>query len=223
MFNRNAIFGLIAISSLASCTKSTINEATFSEAIYKVTYTGKWRLPAFTVPANVHFTPVVGMVHNKDAYLFRLNQLASLGVENVAEAGNSIALSAEMDSMIAEKKAIHANFIYPFNYDGSISANLYVNSNYSYYSFMSMIAPSPDWFVGLSHFNLMENNQWIADTTINIPVYDAGTENGDIFGYDSPPTIPQQTVQILQAQNATVLANGNSTLAPMVSVRFVKQ
>ncbi len=222
MLNRNSFLLLISMG-LVACTKSGSTEQLFSEAVYKVTYTGKWRMPTFVVPANVHFTPIVGMVHNKDAYLFKVNQLASLGVENVAEAGNSIALSAEMDSIIAEKKAIHANFIYPFNYDGSMSANLYVNSNFSYYSFISMIAPSPDWFVGLSQFNLWQNNKWIADTTINIPVYDAGTENGDIFGYDSPATIPQQTVQILQAQNATVLANGNSTLAPMVSVRFVKQ
>jgi Spondin_N len=222
MMNRFLLLAMSAIS-FTACTKTSAEADTFSEAVYKVTYTGKWRQPAFVVPANVHFTPIVGLVHNKDAYLFKLNQLASLGVENVAEAGNSIALSVEMDSLIAAHKAIHANFIYPFNYDGSMSANLYVNSNYSYYSFLSMIAPSPDWFVGLSQFNLLQNNKWIADTTINIPVYDAGTEDGDVFGYDSPPTMPQQTVQILQAQKATVLANGNSTLAPMVSVRFVKQ
>ena len=45
----------------------------------------------------------------------------------------------------------------------------------------SMIAPSPDWFIGLSGLNLYANKRWVADTTVQLFVYDAGTENGDVF------------------------------------------
>jgi len=44
-----------------------------------------------------------------------------------------------------------------------------------------MIADSPDWFIGLSGLNLYANKRWVADTTVQLFVYDAGTENGDVF------------------------------------------
>jgi hypothetical protein len=53
--------------------------------------------------------------------------------------------------------------------------------------------------------------------------YDAGTETGDVFGYNNPETVPKEKVHLLLPSQATVLANGNSTLAPIGSVRFIKK
>jgi hypothetical protein len=85
-----------------------------------------------------------------------------------------------------------------------------------------MIAPSPDWFIGLSGLNLYANKKWVADTTIQLFVYDAGTEEGDVFGYANPATTPQQPIRLLEASAATVLANGNSNLKAIAEVRMVK-
>ncbi|MEO6489203.1 MAG: hypothetical protein ABIO04_04610, partial [Ferruginibacter sp.] len=86
----------------------------------------------------------------------------------------------------------------------------------------SMIAPSPDWFIGLNGFNLLQNDQWITDKTVDLFVHDAGTEDGDVFGYDNPSTIPQQDISLLTVSNAMVLSNGNSSLAKMGTIRFLK-
>ncbi len=86
----------------------------------------------------------------------------------------------------------------------------------------SMIAPSPDWFIGLSKLNLYAHKKWVADTTVQLFVYDAGTEDGDVFGYSNPPTLPQQPVKLLDASSATVLANGNSSLKAIAEVRLRK-
>jgi hypothetical protein len=85
-----------------------------------------------------------------------------------------------------------------------------------------MIAPSPDWFIGIDAFNLFPNNKWISDTTINLFGYDAGTEEGDVFSLNNPATIPQQNIQLLNSENASVLANGNSPLKPIAFVRFIR-
>ncbi|MCP9751464.1 hypothetical protein [Ferruginibacter sp. HRS2-29] len=53
-------------------------------------------------------------------------------------------------------------------------------------------------------------------------LYDAGTEEGDIFGYDNAVTNPPQPIKLLIPANATVLANGNASLAPIGNLRFVK-
>ena len=86
-----------------------------------------------------------------------------------------------------------------------------------------MLAPTPDWFTGLSGFNLFENKKWISDTKVNLYPYDAGTEDGDVFGYYNPESMPQKNVQLLTPLTASILANGNSALAPIATIRFTKK
>lgn len=208
---------------LNACNKKAEEQKDFfSEARYSIEVTGRWSLPDFTVPAGVHFTSFAGMVHNNNTFLWQENKLASLGVENVAEIGSAAAILLEIDSIIQKKEGLALIFFTPPRAVTSKKANFYCNSNFSNISFVSMIAPSPDWFIGLSKFNLYKNQQWVADTTLKLFVYDAGTEDGDVFGYGSPATVPQQTIQLLPASKATVLANGNTELKHIATVRFIK-
>ena len=213
---------IVSVTFLYSCTKNN-NGFVFTEANYRLEIRGKWQEPLFTVPPGAHFTLFAGMVHNENAFLWQAGKLASLGVENIAETGSTPRLFVEMDSIVAAKNASGLFYFLPPDPTGTVNGNVYCNSSYSYISFESMIAPSPDWFIGLSSFNLMNNGQWISDTTINLFAYDAGTEDGDVFGYNNPPTFPQQNISLLTAANATVLANGNNTLAAIASVRLIKQ
>ena len=60
--------------------------------------------------------------------------------------------------------------------------------------FASLVAPSPDWFVGLSEFSLLdERSRWIDDTgDMNLPVWDAGTETGNRFSLAGTATDPPE-------------------------------
>lgn len=207
---------------LSSCKKTGTVENLFSEATFSIEVTGKWSSPDFTVPAGVHFTNFAGMVHNSNGELWKTGKLATKGVENVAETGSTTAIVLEIDSLIRTKNALSLILFTPPTATGTKKATLYCNSNYSFVSFASMIAPSPDWFIGLSGLNLYNNNKWIADTTIQLFVYDAGSEDGDVFDYSSPPTNPQQPIRLLEASQATVLANGNTTLKAISQVRFTR-
>jgi hypothetical protein len=206
-----------------SCKKEEVVTPSFSEARYTITVTGKWASPAFTVPTNVHYTSFVGMVHNSNAYLWKDGVKASSGTESVAETGNTISILAEIDSMMAAKNAIGLFAFIPPSATGSKGVNIYCNSNYSLVSFESMLAPTPDWFVGASSINLYNNNNWVTDTIINLYAWDAGTEDGDVFGYNNPATVPQQNIHLLLASQAMVLANGNPVLAPIATARFTRQ
>jgi hypothetical protein len=216
-------FALILSLAFFSCKKDETAAPSFSEARYTITVTGKWASPAFTVPANVHYTYFVGMVHNSNAYLWKEGVKASPGTESVAETGNTIPILAEIDSMIAAKNAIGLIAFIPPSATGSQGVNIYCNSNYSFVSFESMLAPTPDWFVGVSGINLYNNKNWVADTIINLYARDAGTEDGDVFGYNNLATSPQQNVHLLLASQAMVLANGNPVLAPIATARFTRQ
>lgn len=207
----------------ASCTKKAMDSANeFEEATYSIELTGKWASPDFTVPAGVHFTNFAGMVHSAQAELWSPGKFATKGVENVAEVGNTTAIVLEIDSAIRRKNALSLILFSAPGPTGKKEATVYCNSSYPFLSFVSMIAPSPDWFIGLSNLNLYRNKKWIADTTIQLYVYDAGTEEGDVFGYSNPATEPQQNISLLDASKATVLANGNASLRAIAELRLVK-
>lgn len=176
----------------------------------------------FTAPAGVHFTNFAGMVHNADGELWKPGKLATKGVENVAETGSTTAILLEIDSVIRTKNALSLILFTPPSATGMKKSTIYCNSNYSMISVASMIAPSPDWFIGLSGLNLFTNKKWVADTTVQLFVYDSGTEEGDVFGYSNPPTTPQQPIKLLDASAATVLANSNSSLKAIAEIRLLK-
>ena len=69
-----------------SCSKKK-DEGTisFSEASYKVAVTLNWTSPKFGVPAGAHVTPLTGMIHSKDTFLWMPGKLATAGLEDVAE------------------------------------------------------------------------------------------------------------------------------------------
>ena len=193
-----------------------------STASYKIIITGTWASPQQRIPPNEHFTQFIGLIHSNECAVYTLGALASKGVENVAEIGNSTVLKREMDSLISLNKALAKFFLTIPGIVGKDSTNISVNIKNARISFESMLAPTPDWFVGLDSYNLIQNGKWIDDITIPIYGYDAGTEDADVFGYANPATVPQQPISLMTPANASVIANGNILIAPFASLRIVK-
>ncbi|MEP6617383.1 MAG: spondin domain-containing protein [Ginsengibacter sp.] len=220
MISRIIYFSMIFF--LVSCKKQEDQPLQFTQVQYRVSITGNWQSPQFSVPSNVHFTTFTGMVHNSNTFLWRKETLASAGVENVAEIGDRTAILNEIGANLNNKNALVAISIIAPGATGNSVDTISCNSNYTLVSFESMIAPSPDWFTGISELNLFNNKQWVADTTIHLYVYDAGTEEGDVFAYDNPATIPQETVHLLTSELGMALANGNPVLSNIATVRFTR-
>ena len=58
-----------------------------------------------------------------------------------------------------------------------------------------MIAPSPDWFVGVSGVSLLDAaNEWRQSHVVDLFPYDAGTEDGTEFSLSNPDTNPQGVI-----------------------------
>ncbi len=220
------IFFVIIVAAVffTACTKETLPAIAppAEQANYKVKLRLQWVSPNFAIPANAHFTSFIGMIQQPDTFLWAPNGLATVGLEFVAEVGSNSRLNNEIDSIIARGKALSRFGILPPAIAGGIDTIFSFTLQHSCISFASMIAPSPDWFVGLNQYNLLKNNAWINDITVPLYLYDAGTEDGDVFGYNNPASSPLQPVHLLTATAATVLANGNAVLAPIGSIRFTK-
>jgi hypothetical protein len=120
-----------------------------------------------------------------------------VGIENVAEVGNSSALEAEISAAITAGTAATAFETAGLNsFPSSTSATFEVFDTHAYVTAISMVAPSPDWFVGVSNLSLMSGGNWITDQTVDLIPWDAGTEEGTQFSLNnsaSNPHIPIAT------------------------------
>ena len=215
---------LIMFLLLVSCKKNTpLVNPPAEQVTYRIEVRLMWAAPNFFVPAsNAHFTYFIGMLHNKNSFLWKPNGLATVGLEFVAEIGSNERLNNEIDSIITKGEALTRFGIPPPAITGGFDTSFRFTLQYSSISFASMIAPSPDWFVGLNNYDLLRDNQWVENITVPLFLYDAGTEDGDVFGYNNPASSPQQPVNLLTPARASVLANGNTALAPIGSIRFIK-
>ena len=127
--------------------------------------------------------------------IFRGVAGASRGIEDMSEIGDNDNLEVEMQTLISAGEANQYK-IGPASIPGNGTDLLTVEAtqNFSKLSYVAMIAPSPDWFSGVSSVSLFENDSWVNTVEIDVKAYDAGTENGNTFSYDNAETIPQQPI-----------------------------
>jgi len=163
-------------------------------------------------PSNPHFSKLVGSSHNFNAVFWQAGDIASAGIEQMAETGNTSALINEINT--SKSAGNSDNTILGDGIDtspGSRTFSLPVKASHSYLTVVTMIAPSPDWFIGTSAYNLMPNGNWIDNATIILYAYDAGTDSGTSYTSANADSNPQQVIS--QINGAPFLVN--SSLVPV--------
>lgn len=60
-----------------------------------------------------------------------------------------------------------------------------------------MVAPSPDWFVGVSGLDFRANGQWIDSLVLDLDTHDAGTDAGSDFTSPNTDITPHIPISIL--------------------------
>lgn len=169
-------------------------------ARYSVTFTARWNAADHgEVPGGAHFTTLAGAAVNADADLWVPGELASRGLENLAELGQTATFLAEIATKTAAGDAGESITSSGTGATGTSVFELTVSRDLPNFTFGSMIAPSPDWFVGLSEFPLLGGEgRWIEDTgDMGLPAWDAGTETGTEFSLSGTATNPPQPIRLL--------------------------
>ncbi len=163
-------------------------------ATYTVTFQGLWTVDDITdssMPGGAHFTEVVGATHNSSTSIWVSGGTASAGVENVAELGSVGTLLNEIGANANAGVVVRAgsSFISP---TATVSGTFTANSSHPLVSVLSMVAPTPDWFVGVSNLRLYDNG-W-RNRVVELYPYDAGTENGSGWSLSNPDTNPRGVI-----------------------------
>ncbi len=165
------------------------------EVTYQVTFQGNWTTASTPggVVAGAHFTTLIGAVHGSGVTFWESGGTASPGVENVAELGSTGTFRGEVQASPHTRSVIQQGV----SGGGTASATftITVTRTYPLVTLLSMIGPSPDWFVGVSGLSLLDSsNQWRQNYQVNLFPYDAGTEDGTEFTLSNLATDPQGVI-----------------------------
>jgi len=169
------------------------------EAYYSVKLRGTWRpenTPGIAYPGNAHFSPLIGLVHTDGFRHFEDGSPASFGLEDLAETGSTDDVLNNYVIMVNEGFTSMVDSVVGPTDEGSdalgesYELSFRVTEDYPMVSFLSMVAPSPDWFVA-SRVNFCDGStgKWATGYhTASSSLFDAGTEEGMEFSTDNPDT-----------------------------------
>lgn len=182
----------------------TVNTITAQKtAIYDVVFESVWEsvennpeegISIIDLPSNAHWSPLVLVTHKTASSFWMLGAQASPGMESIAETGNTSIFENEVNANQDANQIIIGSGLNSGK--GTITINnVELSEDFPLITLASMIAPTPDWFIGLNGENLRSgnaniNNGWKATYSVDLYPYDAGTEDGDMYSVSNPETNP---------------------------------
>ena len=188
-----------------------------SPVTYQVTFQGTWTTAATPggLPGSAHFSPLIGTLHNDRVTFWEVGGMASRGVEDVAELGQNSAFRSEINASDHVGAIIERSL--GTGGTPEVSVEFETTKDHPLVTLITMIAPSPDWFVGVSGLSLLDaRGRWLSRLEVDLFPYDAGTENGNGFSLSNPATVPQGTITRIRGM-------APFTDEPMARLIFVRQ
>jgi hypothetical protein len=172
-------------------------------ARYRLTFDAAWSADTHPTdfPRGAHWSGLIGATHGPAASLWDEGALASPGIKSMAETGSKRPLDREVGDLIDAGAActlISGSGIgrSPDTVEVAFSADL----SCPLVSVVTMIAPSPDWFVGVSGRNLMEDGQWRDEVVVELLPWDAGTDSGPSYASSNAPTSPVEPISSIEVE-----------------------
>ena len=168
-------------------------------ATYTVTFQGNWTTASTPggVTSSAHFTTLVGAVHNDMVTFWESGGTATPGVESVAELGSTGDFEDEVTAAGTNASLVKKSIA--FNPTVTATFDIEVTNDHPLFTLLSMIGPSPDWFVGVSGLSLLNTQgQWLSEHEVDLFPYDAGTEEGSEFSLSNAATSPQGTIMSIR-------------------------
>ncbi|MEO1574797.1 MAG: spondin domain-containing protein [Pseudomonadota bacterium] len=192
----------------AAALPSAAQTCNFSDEVqYQVRFEATWSSATLPLqfPSNAHFSPLIGAVHNSSVSFWAPGGLATPGVERVAETGSTSTFTTEINQAVnADTALARITGGAVGQSPGAVATTFTVNTSFPLVSLITMIAPSPDWIVGVHDLNLLQGNNWVASLTVPLLGYDAGTDSGTTFTSANQDTQPQEPIALLGGPLVTV-------------------
>ena len=195
-----------------------------STAVYSVTFQGTWTSSVTPdgVPGGAHFSRLIGGVHSAAVTFLEGGQTASAGVESMAEVGGVSDLKSEVQTAIDASPQTALSVL-----EGDTDSigpqvsktlgNVELTTDFPRVTLTTMVARSPDWFVGVSGLPLLDDQgRWLRSHEVNLYPWDAGTEEGSEFSVNNLATSPQGVI-------TSIRGTGKFSTEPIATLSFALQ
>ncbi|MFK7887780.1 MAG: spondin domain-containing protein [Gammaproteobacteria bacterium] len=207
---------------LSATLPASAGSCTFSpEAQYSVRFEATWSSQTLPLqfPNSAHFSPLIGATHGDQVSFWAPGELASNGVAAVAETGSTSSMTFEVNTAVNNGTALsRVNGGAVNTSPGNVSTTFTVNTEHPQVTLITMIAPSPDWFVGVHGQSLFANGNWVESLTVPLFAYDSGTDSGSAFIAANQDTQPPEPISLLSGALVTV----NGELVPFGDFVFTR-
>ena len=166
-------------------------------AVYELTHASTWSKQTHPkdFPSSPHYSPLIGATHNGSVRFWQRGGIASPGIESMAETGSTSLLRSEVQGAIrrgAARDIVSGGGL--GTSPGTRKIRFTVHASHSKLTLVSMLAPSPDWFIGTDSFELMKNGQWIDRASVQLHLYDSGTDSGVSYTSPNKDTQPREKI-----------------------------
>ena len=187
-----------------------------STAVYTVTFKGDWTTSVTPggVPSGAHFSRLIGGIHSDAVTFLESGRMASAGVESMAEDGGWTALQGEVRNAGAVALSALSGDTDFIGTTTSKTLTATLSTEHPRITLVTMVAPSPDWFVGVSGLPLLDDQgHWLRSHEVHLYPWDAGTEDGSEFSLSNVATSPQGVI-------TSIRGTGKFSTKPIASLSF---
>jgi hypothetical protein len=190
---------------------------------YEITITRTWSEttnPLDWPGVTAHFTGGIGATHSDAYVMFGAGRIATPGLEMLSQKG----MATPFDRELAAAKSggtVGAVFEYGpiWTAGGTSSVQVRATDAFPVLSFGNMVAPSPDWFTGVSALQLKRDGRWIDSETVTLYAWDSGTNDARTYKADKIAVDPFAPTALSDAP--MFLQRGNRIPVGTVTVRKV--
>ncbi|XP_064602786.1 spondin-2-like [Liolophura sinensis] len=207
----------VVVVALACQTLSTLSEklessgCEYGEIVrYNITFVAEWSprkfpkmFPRYRPPAQ--WSKLIGRTHSPKYTMWEMGELASPALKMLAEEGDAAVFDRQSQGHNGIFDAFTAAPL-PRGM-GQASSKIFLDGLHSKVSLVVKMIPSPDWFVGISDFDLCQNGQWRDLVRLRLDPIDAGTDKGLTFTSPNWPSLPQEPVHHITSQRPNHIAS----------------
>ena len=190
-------------------------------ARYQVVFNATWSQQTHPTnwPSNAHWSGLVGGTHNANVHFWRDGETASEGIRLMAEQGQKPVLLSEV-AAAGTNAQIQLTGGSIATSPGSVTFVFpeLMRREFPLVTLVSMVAPSPDWFVGVDSLPLIENGQWVSNKVATLYGKDAGTDSG--VSYTSPDQVTTPRGVVAQFTGFPAIQNG--VIVPFGTFTFTR-
>ena len=190
-----------------------------STAVYDVVFQGTWTTAVTPggVPSGAHFSRLIGGVHSDAVTFLESGGTASAGVESMAEVGGWTGLQGEVQDAGTVALNVLSGDTDSISPTTSKTLTATLTTEHPRVTLTTMVAPSPDWFVGVSGLPLLDaDGLWLRSHEVHLHPWDAGTEDGSEFSLNNLATNPQGVI-------TSIRGTGKFSTEPIATLTFTLQ